>query len=174
MPSATSIFDQTITNWGPLPTDYTVPSFCASPTTWALAFYRRPEVPLWHDCNAETKLCLPSPTDPGALETLTEADAIPGAWQLGAYYSPGASCPDGWKTVGVAARGERTIERSGFLASSTLATVDGGEWVRPMLYNNQEALVHLLDVGEKAVWCCPEYVLSPSVAPFPVNKLKRD
>jgi hypothetical protein len=27
-----------------------------------------------------------------------------------------------------------------------------------MFYNNDEALAHLLDVGEKAVWCCPEYV----------------
>jgi hypothetical protein len=165
MPSVTSIFDQAITNWGPLPTDYSLPASCtSSPTSWALAFYRRPEVPLWHDCNTETKLCLPTPSDPGALEALIDANAIPGDGHLGVYYSPGVSCPAGWMTVGVAARGERTIEWSGFLATSTLATVDGGEWVRPMFYNNDEALVHLLDVGETAVWCCPQYVPCPARA----------
>ncbi|KAJ0414720.1 hypothetical protein BJY00DRAFT_318558 [Aspergillus carlsbadensis] len=157
MPSVTSIFGQTITNWGPLPTAYTLPASCASfpSTSWALAFYRRPEVPLWHNCAIETKLCLPTPTDPSALEDLIEANAIPGDGHLGVYYSPGASCPAEWKTVGVAVRGERTVKRSGFLATSTMATVDE-EWVRPMFYNNEEALVHLLDVGGTAVWCCPE------------------
>ncbi|CEL09255.1 hypothetical protein ASPCAL12394 [Aspergillus calidoustus] len=157
MPSATSIFDQTITNWGPLPTAYNLPVSCASSTTWVLAHTLRPEVPLWHDCASETQLCLPSPTDPSALETLIEANEIPGDGYLGAYYSPGASCPGGWKTVGAATRGERTISRSGFLATATGTTATADEdWVRPMFYNNDEAIVHLLDVGEMAVWCCPE------------------
>ncbi|KAL3440144.1 hypothetical protein BJX65DRAFT_315089 [Aspergillus insuetus] len=156
MPSATSILDQAITNWGPLPIDYSLPASCAATSTfWALAFYRRPEVPLWHDCNTETKLCLPTPTEPSAPQPILEANAIPGDGHLSAYYSPGVSCPAGWTTVGVAARDETTIARSGFLASSTMAMADE-DWVRPVFYNNDEALVHLLDVGETAVWCCPE------------------
>ncbi|KAL2867738.1 uncharacterized protein BJX67DRAFT_352175 [Aspergillus lucknowensis] len=149
MPTSSSIFAQTITNWGPLPTDFTIPAACATSTLFAIAPSGQPDAPIWHDCRSQTDVCVPAPTDPSAPEDGLEANIIPGDGLLAAFYSPGISCPSGWKTVGVAVRdGDNSLSRSGFLASATPGP-------GPIFYNPDDVLVALLDPSETAVWCCP-------------------
>jgi hypothetical protein len=160
MPTASSILGYSITNWGPLPTDFALPASCLSTTNWGIARTGLPEAPIFIDCNQDTDaLCAPTPTDSNALETVVAINDIPGDGLIGPYYSPGIACPADWTTVGVAIRGKSTVSRSGIVAVPT-GTEDVGP--APTFYNNHDVLIDLLDVGETAVWCCPEYV-SPTV-----------
>ncbi|KAJ0423166.1 hypothetical protein BJY00DRAFT_58884 [Aspergillus carlsbadensis] len=163
MPTGSSLFEYSITNWGPLPTDFTLPASCLSSTNWALAWTVQPSAPLYFDCNQNTEaLCAPTPTDSGALETALAINEIPGDGLIGPYYSPGVACPADWTTVGVAVRGESTVSRSGIVATPTADEEDEdedggtGDGALPTFYNNHDVLIDLLDVGETAVWCCPE------------------
>ncbi|KAL3456265.1 hypothetical protein BJX64DRAFT_294256 [Aspergillus heterothallicus] len=158
MPSDSAIFGHTITNWGPLPTDWALPAECMSSTSWALAYDGQADAPVWHDCSINADLvCLPTPTDSGAVETVYEVNQIPGDGVIAAYYSPGAACPSGWKTVGAAAREESTVSRSGMIMSAHQEDIEGRHAVR--IYDLNQALVDLLAVGETAVWCCPSSMI---------------
>ncbi|KAL3484849.1 hypothetical protein BJX62DRAFT_48866 [Aspergillus germanicus] len=157
MPTGSSNLGYSITNWGPLPTDFALPASCLSTTTWGIAWSDLPEAPIWVDCNQDTEaLCAPTPTDSGALETAIAINDIPGDGLIGPYYSPGVACPADWTTVGVAVRGESTVSRSGIVAATTGMEQDEDGAAAPTFYNNHDVLIDLLDVGETAVWCCPE------------------
>ncbi|KAL2815614.1 hypothetical protein BDW59DRAFT_166761 [Aspergillus cavernicola] len=150
MPTSSSLFGYSITNWGPLTTDFTFPASCTSATTIAIAYATEPNYPIWRDCRSQTNVCLPSPTDSGAVESAIDENLIPGDGQVLAFYSPGPSCPSGWNTVGLAARNaEGTLSRSGVFATAT-----ADEEV-PTLYNFDYVLAALLDPSETALWCCP-------------------
>ncbi|KAL3480038.1 hypothetical protein BJX99DRAFT_221140 [Aspergillus californicus] len=120
MPSSSSIFGLSITNWGPLTTPYTPAASCATVTTVALATAVLPDVPIWQECNPQTSFCVPAPINPSAFEDILSINSILGDGQIGAFYSPASACPSGYKTVGVADRdANSSISRSGFLATPT-------------------------------------------------------
>ncbi|KAL3471238.1 hypothetical protein BJX99DRAFT_263435 [Aspergillus californicus] len=153
MPTSSTLFDYSITNFGPLTTAFTVPASCASTTSTAIAFADEPNVAIWQQCDPHPNICLPTPTDSGALETALEINRIFGDGRIGGFYSPGPSCPSGWETAGAAGRNaDGILSRSGYLATSTIS-VDSQQ---PVFYNPDDVLLALLDPSETAVWCCPE------------------
>ncbi|KAL4878720.1 hypothetical protein BJY04DRAFT_220787 [Aspergillus karnatakaensis] len=156
MPSTTTLFGYTLTNWGPVSTSYSVPeASCTS--SIALANSDHPRLPTWRNyCGTGIQpFCGPEPTDSSALESGIAANNDPGDGQLVAYYSPAPECPIGWVTVGVAERGEQgTLTKEGIYEATGL----GGEappTPRPTFFNPRDAVAALLDPGETAVMCCP-------------------
>ncbi|KAL4886699.1 hypothetical protein BJY04DRAFT_213455 [Aspergillus karnatakaensis] len=180
MPSSSSIFDITLTNWGPLATSsFTPPVACATISTVEVYETAVPDL-RWTDCNPQREiLCdAPEPTDASAYEEYWAVNSVLGGSQIGAYYSPAPECPAGYKTVGVAARNGQRISRSGFLAGPTQTPVEVpsslipsvfpttpgvtptpvpelDEANFPVFYGADDALIALLDPSETAVWCCP-------------------
>ncbi|KAL3462484.1 hypothetical protein BJX64DRAFT_288386 [Aspergillus heterothallicus] len=160
MPTESIIFAATISNLGPLPTDFSLPASCISSTDWVLAFTGQPNARVWSDCSLGPNTCVPSPTDSDALTSIYEINHTPASGHVLGYYSPGVSCPLGWETAARAARDSAgTVSQSGFIAPTTTATTttdDGGGGDSVPTFRH--ALVSLLDPGETAVWCCPSYV----------------
>ncbi|KAL4818505.1 hypothetical protein BDW67DRAFT_182664 [Aspergillus spinulosporus] len=156
MPTATATLSWIFTNWGPLTTPWSLPDSCTSnvaiASTADTAFVLQNE-----QCPFSFSSCYPSPTDPNAPEALSSARSTAGTdIYAPPFFSPAPACPDGWKTVGLAARdGDATASRSGWFT----ATYEGehlddfdSEILTPA-YN--QVLAGLLDADETAVVCCP-------------------
>ncbi|KAL4973415.1 hypothetical protein BDW66DRAFT_105612 [Aspergillus desertorum] len=157
MPTATATLSYTITNWGPLTTPWSMPDSCTSnvaiASTADTAFVLQNE-----HCSPSLFSCLPSPTDSNAPEALSSArDTVGLGIHAPPFYSPAPSCPDGWKTVGLAGRdGDATASRSGwFTASYEGPNLDDVELSMDPSPGLNEVLARLLDADETAVVCCP-------------------
>ncbi len=150
MPTATSTIGWTLANAGSAPATYSVPPSCTessyqiAPTTSAY--------PMWaNQCStASNAECGVSPTDSAlAKEAASNYNILP-------FYSPGPSCPSGWKTVGAIARPSQ-----GPVTSSGLFTVDNYDRYEaidegfPYVYQARDAFGALLDPEETVVACCP-------------------
>ncbi|KAL3485657.1 hypothetical protein BJX62DRAFT_242739 [Aspergillus germanicus] len=145
MSSAISIFDITLTNWGPLPaTPFTPPASCSTISTVEIFATDLPDL-IWQECNPQTSpLCYaPSPTAASAVDEYISINAVAGDGQIGAVYSPAPGCPDGYKTVGVASRdGEGSVTREGFLEKPVRPTrVDLPEDLIPSIFPSGSSVV---------------------------------
>ncbi|KKK12264.1 hypothetical protein ARAM_002689 [Aspergillus rambellii] len=141
----------TFTNWGPLTTPYVAPASCTgTPSFVDLGTNSEPLYATWPvECTVEGRLsCLPTPTDPLALQSAFTVDGNGG--HLIPFYSPGMVCPSGWKTLGVASRppGTNTWTETG--AFSLIGTQPAPHF--PLAHN---MIPQLLEPRETAVICCP-------------------
>ncbi|CBF88761.1 predicted protein [Aspergillus nidulans FGSC A4] len=156
MPTATATLSWKFTNWGPLTTPWSLPDSCTSNV--AIASTADTDFVLWAElCPFSFDSCYPSPTDSNAPEALSSALNTHGTdIYAPPFYSPAPACPNGWKTVGVAARdGDATASRAGWFTTiyegEQLDDIDS-EVLTPA-YN--QVLAGLLDADETAVVCCP-------------------
>ncbi|BCS19503.1 uncharacterized protein APUU_12331A [Aspergillus puulaauensis] len=98
MPTATSTIGWTLANAGPGPATHSVPTWCTE-SSYQIATATS-AYPVWdNQCsttvgNAE---CGVRPTDSALAKEATSN------WYILPFYSPGPSCPSGWKTVGAVA-----------------------------------------------------------------------
>ncbi|CAG7560678.1 unnamed protein product [Fusarium equiseti] len=150
MPTATEFFGFSAHNLGPLTTTFTAPSSCATGTDHIVFVnasdpVRMEGVPT---CGAETfGDCLPSGSDRDTVLYQTTE------WVQGQYfyYSPGITCPSGWRTVGALKHDGEDSSASGALASPTWR--DDGRFPSPL--PPQEFWLGLLDPSETLAFCCP-------------------
>ncbi|KAK3387382.1 hypothetical protein B0H63DRAFT_509193 [Podospora didyma] len=154
MPTATSVSQWTLTNWGPLTTTFAANAACATTGISMLA----PRSALGNgfsvDCAVATvgASCYPSGSQLDAAAS-TAFDKV-GYFVMG-YFSPGLVCPSGWKTVGVAARGsDGSVSASGIFIAPTSgpgAVVENGPFFNPAV----NVFTAAIDAGETAAACCP-------------------
>ncbi|KAL5050881.1 hypothetical protein BDW71DRAFT_171807 [Aspergillus fruticulosus] len=177
MPTATATLSWTLTNWGPLTTSWSLPDSCTSNV--ALAYTEEPGwIIINEQCSPSPFSCLPSPTDSNAPAALSSARNTIGLdIHPDPFYSPAPSCPDGWKTVGVAAReGTATASKSGWFTASFEDNLEEIDFADDSPIELNEAIALLLDAGETAVACCPSsmtmlpgYICSSSLPSYKVS-----
>jgi len=163
MPTATSVSQFALTNWGPLTTAFAADAACTTSTGIVNAGLRDPPgaAIVNIDCNVPTVgSCYPSGTklDARASSAFTEA----GKFVIG-YFSPGIVCPSGWSTAGVVARAsDGAISTSGIYEAppGLVATTSGRDpgIGRPFFNPIVNAFTAALDPGETGVACCPRLV----------------
>ncbi|KAL4900138.1 hypothetical protein BDW74DRAFT_171059 [Aspergillus multicolor] len=156
MPTTTSTLGWTLANWGTAPSTWTSSDCTPSPQI----YYAEPDdddIPeLFASCPSTAyDSCLPRPSNTDLLdEYLSNQRNVP-------YWSPGANCPSGWKTVGSAARtgSADDVSSSGIF---TVGAVQTGGWDFDDVVDDDyiqlglhDAFGALLDASETAVACCP-------------------
>ncbi|KAL2862281.1 uncharacterized protein BJX67DRAFT_385776 [Aspergillus lucknowensis] len=155
MPSVSTAFEWTFTNWGPLTTPYSLPDTCTSRV--AIANSEVPSVVAWwNPCEDQPWSCFPTPTASDAIDDIVSSNETPGLGRLGPYFSPAPSCPSGWETVAAAARTgdpEAPLSTSGWIATRSIG--DESEPDAPRFHDLIEALAGSLDPSETVIMCCP-------------------
>ncbi|KAK3349525.1 hypothetical protein B0T25DRAFT_245260 [Lasiosphaeria hispida] len=154
MPTATTISQWTLTNWGPLTTGFSADAACATTGISMLAPRSALGLGFSVDCAVATvgASCYPSGSQLDAAAS-TAFDRV-GYFVMG-YFSPGLVCPSGWKTVGVAARAsDGSISASGIFIAPTSGQ---GAAVQTLPFFNPavNAFTAAIDPGETAAACCP-------------------
>ncbi|KAK1749773.1 hypothetical protein QBC47DRAFT_129662 [Echria macrotheca] len=147
MPTATTISQWSLTNWGPLTTTFSASPSCATAGISFIAPKSNLGQGMSADCAVATvgAACYPSGSQLDAAES--KAFTQPGLLQAG-YFSPGLACPSGWQTVGIAAKGSSGVSASGIFVAS--AHPDS------LLFNPVvNVFTAALDAGETAAACCP-------------------
>ncbi|RDW72717.1 uncharacterized protein DSM5745_07889 [Aspergillus mulundensis] len=156
MPTASSTLGWTLANWGTAPTTWVSADCTPAPQI----YYAEPDdadIPeLFASCPSTAyDSCLPRPSNTDLLDDyLSNQRNVP-------YWSPGANCPSGWKSVGSAARtgSAEDVTSSGIFTIGALAT---GRWELDDILDDDyiqlglhDAFGALLDPSETAVACCP-------------------
>ncbi|KAL2820296.1 hypothetical protein BJX63DRAFT_444589 [Aspergillus granulosus] len=161
MPTATSTLGWTLANWGAVPETYNISPSCTASTDVFIAYTDIPEAPFWPEVcvTATTDTCWPVPTDQGLFEEHQNNR------YMIAYFSPGVSCPSGWKSIGEARHpinGPVTSSGifQGYPGRFDYDTNNGSNGSDdnnddPINFGYQDALGALLDSGETAIACCP-------------------
>ncbi|KAK1144089.1 hypothetical protein N8T08_005751 [Aspergillus melleus] len=153
MPTVTSLYQYTFSNWGPLTTIFTPPASCTGYI--GLARTQHPASIQWltNCASLDTRQCTPSSTIVSSPTGSSVAWDNPLYGFQVPYYSPGVYCPSGWATVGVAGRdGDSKPSLSGiFTGGANRPTVVN----QPIFHRPSDVLVQLLDPSETAVVCCP-------------------
>ena len=161
MPTATSISQFALTNWGPLTTAFTADPACATSTGILQVGLRNPpgdgiENP---DCALSTVgSCFPSGTklDQLASSVFTEV----GHFAI-AYFSPGLVCPSGWTTAGAVVKSaDGSVSTSGIFAAPPGFTATGrnSDFDGPIFNPIHNVFTAAIDPGETAIACCPRSV----------------
>ncbi|KAL4795800.1 hypothetical protein BDV19DRAFT_362113 [Aspergillus venezuelensis] len=157
MPTSTSTLGWTLANLGPAPTALTFPSSCTT-IDYEVASTDYPEVAYWYNyCNPDyfaaygSTECYAQPTDTAIGSSYsTNGHIIP-------FYSPGPSCPSGYKTVGAIAHqtgsGQAPISTSGIFNEDPYERFESPF---PYGFGIQDTFAALLDPGETVIACCPE------------------
>ncbi|KAK0727712.1 hypothetical protein B0T26DRAFT_748021 [Lasiosphaeria miniovina] len=163
MPTATTIPDYTLTNWGPLTTAFSADAACATLGISMMGFRTALGFGYSAECAVPTvgAACYPSGSQLDAAASA--AYNTFGVHPKAAYFSPGLVCPSGWKTVGVAARAaDGSISASGIFVAPTLTTAPSSDQAATdstlgtLFYNPVvNAFTAALDLGETAAACCP-------------------
>ncbi|KAL4805642.1 hypothetical protein BDV18DRAFT_139578 [Aspergillus unguis] len=153
MPSQSSTLGWTLANWGSAPATWTASSCTPTPAI-VLAEKDEPQLPEFlESCPPEEyDDCWPRPDDSDLVDDyLNDVRNVP-------YFSPGVSCPSGWKSVGQAARsGSDDVESTGVFTVNALPTTS---WPLDNVHDYvavgyHDALGAVLDPSETAIACCP-------------------
>lgn len=147
-----SVYDGwwTFSNYGPITTTFTPAPSCTATDRLTLAVIYGDET------RGQLQVGCPTPTSD--WDCLPPGTTTSAAWYdekkwIGAagYYSPGLYCPSGWETIGMAARGDKSLSTSGFL--STL--------VDKIPYFEEPAtlLASVLQPSQTMALCCPRYII---------------
>ncbi|OJI95816.1 hypothetical protein ASPVEDRAFT_180870 [Aspergillus versicolor CBS 583.65] len=151
MPSATSTIGFTLANAGPAPATYSLAASCTE-SSFQIATTTS-ENPAWANQCSDTAWnakCGIPPTDSALAKEMTSN------WYIIPYYSPGPSCPDGWKTVGAVGRpGQGPVTSSGLLKADDYDDYLDVEAGRPYAYKLRNVFGALLDPEETVIACCP-------------------
>ena len=153
MPTATTISQYSLTNWGPLTTTFPADPCETGAITWYV-LKTAPGFGLTSACNVPVvnPSCYPSASQLNSVESSVWNTV--GRFVMG-YFSPGLVCPSGWKTVGIAARGsDGSISADGIFVSPTPAPSSGAQQ-GPTFNPAMNAFTAALDSGETAAACCP-------------------
>lgn len=153
MPSATSTIGWTLANAGSVPATYSLAASCTeSSFQIATTTY---ENPVWANQCSDTAWnaeCGITPTDSALAKAMTSN------WYVIPYYSPGPSCPAGWKTVGAIARPyQGPVTSSGLLKADDYYDYADVEAGLPYAYRLRDVFGALLDPEETVIACCPRY-----------------
>ena len=164
MPTATTISQYTLTNWGPLTTAFTADAACATqPANTVVALREALGVGYNVECGVPTvgASCHPSGSKIDAYASLAsnKIDRF-----IMGYFSPGLVCPFGWETVGLVAKASDGSVASTWgiferpAASSSTSTSGGSRILHNPAVN---AFTAAIDPGETGIACCPRLVRSP-------------
>jgi hypothetical protein len=160
MPTST-LSQYSLVNFGPLTTTYTAPASCATvASNVAFGFKDAPSIiPFSADCTFTSYgSCLPSGSglDSQILSSQTEVQLF----RYIDYFSPGISCPNGWATVGVAAKAtDGSVSSTGAFSVELGFSTAKPTGVLNVLVNPPiNVLMAAMDPGETAVLCCPRFV----------------
>lgn len=139
----------TFENYGPITTTFTPAPSCTATDRLSLAeiYDDMTEMRYQVACPTSTSDwdCMP----PGTTTSATQFDEKKWIASNG-YYSPGLFCPSGWKTVGMAAQGDKSLSTSGFLSTS-VEKIPYWEEPATLLASN-------LQPSQTMVLCCPRYL----------------
>jgi hypothetical protein len=139
----------TFSNYGPITTTFTPAPSCTATDRLSLAviYGDMTRVEFQVGCPTQTSDwdCMP----PGTTTSATWYDEEKWVGTAG-YYSPGLYCPSGWETIGMAARGEKSLSTSGFLTTSDMKA--------PYYEEPATLLASLLEPSQTMALCCPRYV----------------
>lgn len=125
--SSTEYFGYLFSNLGPLTTTYTAPKACETVDTDRVLFVEKErgrgqleqgQPKCWDHWPLSS--CIPSGTaiDNWVESTITADTGYPNHNGAVFYHSPGIHCPSGWTTVGMIAKGEKTLSMSGYMTES--------------------------------------------------------
>ncbi|OHE93095.1 hypothetical protein CORC01_11584 [Colletotrichum orchidophilum] len=162
MPSATStqLSQYVFSNLGPMTTVWTPPASCATPSPQLyLAFNDSATIyPQWLQ-KCETRDygdCYPSgKAIDSAGSAASSANDLANAGTI-YYFSPASACPQGYTTVGVAAKnGAGDVSSSGAFVPPVVTDPALAASLLPWNPPNN-VLMEALEGGETAVVCCPE------------------
>lgn len=152
MPTATSTIGWTLANAGPGPATHSVPTWCTE-SSYQIATATS-AYPAWdNQCsttvgNAE---CGVRPTDSALAKEATSN------WHILPFYSPGPSCPSGWKTVGAIARpSEGPVTSSGLFKVDDYDRYEAIDEGFAYDYQPRDVFGALLDPEETVIACCPK------------------
>jgi hypothetical protein len=139
----------TFSNYGPITTTFTPAPSCTATDRISLAVIyddmTRAEFQVGCPTSTSDWDCMP----PGTTTSATWYDEEKWVGTAG-YYSPGLYCPSGWETIGMAARGEKSLSTSGFLTTSDMKV--------PYYEEPATLLASLLEPSQTMALCCPRYV----------------
>ncbi|KAJ5959632.1 uncharacterized protein N7479_006782 [Penicillium vulpinum] len=137
--------DWTFENYGPITTTFTPAPSCTATDRLSLASiddYTYAQFQVACPTSTSDWDCMP----PGTTTSATWYDEIKWVGSAG-YYSPGLHCPSGWKTIGMAARDDRSLSTSGFLTTS--------EDKIPYYEEPVTLLASMLEPSQTMALCCP-------------------
>jgi hypothetical protein len=156
MPTATTISQYSLTNWGPLTTAFSADAACATTGISMLGLRSNLGAGFSEKCAVPTvgASCYPSGSQLDAVAS-SAFDSV-GHFVMG-YFSPGLVCPSGWKTVGIAARAaDGSISASGIFIAPTPSSGGPTPTIAAPLFNPpMNAFTAAIDAGETAAACCP-------------------
>jgi hypothetical protein len=139
----------TFENYGPITTTFTPAPSCTATDRLSLAMIYDDMTDMRYQVACPTSTsdwdCVP----PGTTTSASRFDETKWIASNG-YYSPGLFCPSDWKTVGMAAQGDKSLSTSGFLGTS-VEKIPYWEEPATLLASN-------LQPSQTMVLCCPRYL----------------